>query len=233
MLAATRLDQSDQSFRSDQTDPDLLKQFAKVGNSRRNYSDIKPKGCFGYKIQVETRTLRYHATVVKPLTLEIEAFGYRNPVIAHVISYLLYKQPFLCPISRHFGAGDRQTTERRQWCLFFRHLIRREPRAGSGSWRSSSPTCICLRPSAQALNGSDLDSYGGHLKNLPHLINPGGEANVWYIDTPPGGDSPMHRTISLDFVVLVEGEVQLTLDSGEVRDLKPGDIIIQRGTMHK
>ncbi|KAH8156967.1 hypothetical protein CIB48_g11284 [Xylaria polymorpha] len=43
MLAATGLDQSDQFFRSDLIDPDLLKQFAKVGNFRRSYSGIKTK----------------------------------------------------------------------------------------------------------------------------------------------------------------------------------------------
>ncbi|KAI8945158.1 cupin domain protein [Xylaria longipes] len=84
----------------------------------------------------------------------------------------------------------------------------------------------------QILNGSDLDVYGGHLKGVPPLVPPGGGANVWYVDIPPGGESPLHRTVSLDFIVIAEGEVQLTLDSGE-RKLKPGDMIIQRGTMHK
>ncbi|GAW10855.1 hypothetical protein ANO14919_001900 [Xylariales sp. No.14919] len=80
------------------------------------------------------------------------------------------------------------------------------------------------------LNGSDLDTYGGHPKNVPHLVTPGGGANVWYIDTPPGVESPLHRTVSLDFVIVVEGELQLILDSGEMRVLKPGDLVIQRGT---
>lgn len=48
-----------------------------------------------------------------------------------------------------------------------------------------------------------------------------------------GGSSPMHRTRTLDFGIVVEGEVELTLDSGEVRRLKRGDTVIQRGTMHK
>ena len=42
----------------------------------------------------------------------------------------------------------------------------------------------------------------------------------------------MHRTISLDYNVVIEGEIEVTLDSGEVRRLKAGDIIVQRGTMH-
>ncbi|KAI0486746.1 cupin domain protein [Xylaria cf. heliscus] len=75
-------------------------------------------------------------------------------------------------------------------------------------------------PAPQALNGGDLDIYGDHLKNVPPLVIPGGE-------------SPLHRTVSLDFVIVVEGELQLTLDSGEIRNLKSGDRIIQRGTTHK
>ncbi|KAI0441083.1 cupin domain protein [Xylaria telfairii] len=85
----------------------------------------------------------------------------------------------------------------------------------------------------QALNETNLSVYGSYLQNIPPLIVPGGGATVWYIDTPPGAGSPLHRTISLDFVIVIEGELQLSLDSGEKRQLKPGDMIIQRGTTHQ
>ncbi|KAF2973377.1 hypothetical protein GQX73_g81 [Xylaria multiplex] len=85
----------------------------------------------------------------------------------------------------------------------------------------------------QVLNGTDLEIYGSFLKNAPHLVSPGGGANIWYIDMPPGSGSPMHRTVSLDFVIIVEGELQLTLDSGETRTLKVGNIAIQRGATHQ
>jgi hypothetical protein len=42
----------------------------------------------------------------------------------------------------------------------------------------------------------------------------------------------MHRTVSLDYGVVLEGEVELVLDSGEVRLLKRGDVAVQRGTNH-
>ena len=42
----------------------------------------------------------------------------------------------------------------------------------------------------------------------------------------------MHRTVSLDYGIVLEGEVELILDSGEKRVMKPGDIAIQRGTAH-
>ena len=51
-------------------------------------------------------------------------------------------------------------------------------------------------------------------------------------DIAPGTSSPMHRTVSLDYGVVIMGEIELALDSGEKRLMKPGDVCIQRGTMH-
>ena len=42
----------------------------------------------------------------------------------------------------------------------------------------------------------------------------------------------MHKTQSLDVIVLVKGEVDLLLDNEEARGLKPGDVVIQRATNH-
>ncbi|KAF1962598.1 hypothetical protein CC80DRAFT_488017 [Byssothecium circinans] len=42
----------------------------------------------------------------------------------------------------------------------------------------------------------------------------------------------MHRTVSLDYGIVIQEELDLVLDSGEVRHMKPGDIAVQRGTMH-
>ncbi|CAK96587.1 uncharacterized protein An07g01420 [Aspergillus niger] len=42
----------------------------------------------------------------------------------------------------------------------------------------------------------------------------------------------MHRTVSVDYGVVLEGEVELVLDSGETRLLKRGDVAVQRGTNH-
>ena len=88
-------------------------------------------------------------------------------------------------------------------------------------------------PPPLSLEGEDTKNYTHFLQNPPPLTIPGGVTIVWYIDTPPGAGSPMHRTISLDYVFILEGELQLTLDSGDVRQLKAGDTIIQRGTAHE
>lgn len=82
-------------------------------------------------------------------------------------------------------------------------------------------------------NAADLKAYEKDLKDLPPLVKPNGGTNVWYIDTPPGAESPMHRTESLDFIIQIQGEIELTQANGETRLVKPGDITIQRSTMHK
>lgn len=43
----------------------------------------------------------------------------------------------------------------------------------------------------------------------------------------------MHRTVSLDYGVVMIGEVELELDGGEKRIMKAGDICVQRGTNHR
>jgi len=44
-------------------------------------------------------------------------------------------------------------------------------------------------------------------------------------------DVLMHRTASLDYAIVIEGEIWAVMDKGEVL-LKSGDVLIQRGTNH-
>jgi uncharacterized cupin superfamily protein len=41
----------------------------------------------------------------------------------------------------------------------------------------------------------------------------------------------MQQTHTLDFCLILEGEITLVLDTGEVQ-LKAGDTVVQRGTRH-
>ena len=61
----------------------------------------------------------------------------------------------------------------------------------------------------------------GHLLRILDVypLNDGGRRTV------------MHRTRTLDYVVVIEGELVLILDECEVI-LKPGDVVVQRGTDH-
>ena len=51
------------------------------------------------------------------------------------------------------------------------------------------------------------------------------------IDFPPGNHPGMHRTETVDYVIVLEGEIEMDMDDSTVK-LKQGDIMIQRGTNH-
>jgi quercetin dioxygenase-like cupin family protein len=49
---------------------------------------------------------------------------------------------------------------------------------------------------------------------------------------PPGAVSPTHRTQSVDYGIVLAGEVVLVLDDSETA-LRAGDVVVQRGTAHR
>ncbi|ORY19321.1 hypothetical protein BCR34DRAFT_552905 [Clohesyomyces aquaticus] len=77
----------------------------------------------------------------------------------------------------------------------------------------------------------DLDTYQSFLSNPPGIVVSKGTV-LRFVDVGPGHVSPMHRTVSLDYGVVIEGDIELILDSGETRRMGRGDVAIQRGTMH-
>ncbi|PHR61868.1 MAG: cupin [Robiginitomaculum sp.] len=44
--------------------------------------------------------------------------------------------------------------------------------------------------------------------------------------------SPMHRTNSIDYGIVLEGKIELELDNGIKKTVSAGEVIVQRGTMH-
>lgn len=48
----------------------------------------------------------------------------------------------------------------------------------------------------------------------------------------PGVVPRNHRTDSIDYAVVVSGEIDMELDDGVVVKLKAGDALVQRGTIH-
>lgn len=47
----------------------------------------------------------------------------------------------------------------------------------------------------------------------------------------PGVSPRVHRTDSIDYAVVISGQIDMQLDDTEVR-LKAGDVLVQRGTIH-
>lgn len=58
------------------------------------------------------------------------------------------------------------------------------------------------------------------------------------VDFPPVPDGTpesvnlMHRTMSVDYGVILDGEIDLVLDDGARTTMRKGDVIVQRGTIH-
>jgi quercetin dioxygenase-like cupin family protein len=48
----------------------------------------------------------------------------------------------------------------------------------------------------------------------------------------PGVQRRMHRTDSIDYAVIIAGEIDMELDDGKSVHLKAGDVLVQRGTIH-
>jgi quercetin dioxygenase-like cupin family protein len=51
------------------------------------------------------------------------------------------------------------------------------------------------------------------------------------IDFPPGNQPHMHRTETVDYVLVLSGEIEMDMDDSTVV-LKAGDVMVQRGTNH-
>lgn len=72
-----------------------------------------------------------------------------------------------------------------------------------------------------------LDHGAGRMKAMFSQVGDAGHSTV-----NEGSPHPlMHRTETVDYGIVIEGEVSLILDNGEAA-LKRGDVVIQRGTNH-
>jgi naringenin degradation protein FdeH len=66
-------------------------------------------------------------------------------------------------------------------------------------------------------------------------LDPNFLAKIAGHDATPGAKPPrhpgMHKTKSIDYAIVLSGEIDMLLDDSEVH-LKAGDVLVQRGTVH-
>jgi quercetin dioxygenase-like cupin family protein len=74
------------------------------------------------------------------------------------------------------------------------------------------------------------DETDGRVRDAGLTLNQGSVVRI--VDMLPGQQSPMHRTNSIDYGIILSGEIELELDDGAKRAVREGGIIIQRGTNH-
>lgn len=90
-------------------------------------------------------------------------------------------------------------------------------------WRTgSSPAPLTLGTAADPTLGPlTLSQAGGSVFRV-----------VDYLPAREGGKrTPMHRTSTVDYCILMQGELVLILEGSEIT-LKAGDVVVQRGTNH-
>jgi mannose-6-phosphate isomerase-like protein (cupin superfamily) len=80
---------------------------------------------------------------------------------------------------------------------------------------------------------ADAAQRAGFVKHhIPNYVGTGGGTTFRIDELAPGAARFTHRTETLDYVIQLSGEADCELDSGEVVHLKPGDVLLQRGTIH-
>ncbi|KAI1431084.1 hypothetical protein GGR50DRAFT_681350 [Xylaria sp. CBS 124048] len=81
-------------------------------------------------------------------------------------------------------------------------------------------------------NNADIDYHAAKIASgtLGLAVKSGTVCRM--VDFAPGYLCMMHRTQSLDFGVVLEGEIEMLLDDGSVTSMSRGDVAVQRATMH-
>ena len=74
------------------------------------------------------------------------------------------------------------------------------------------------------------DETDGRHRDAGLTINQGSVIRI--VDMLPHQVSPMHRTNSIDYGIILSGEIELELDDGVKKTIREGGIVIQRGTNH-
>ena len=76
-------------------------------------------------------------------------------------------------------------------------------------------------------NGGDADTSG---RKVGTTLDNGTVFRV--VSFGPGVTPRNHRTDSIDYAVVMSGEIDMELDDGKSVHLKAGDVLVQRGTIH-
>ncbi|WP_313803859.1 cupin domain-containing protein [Sphingobium sp.] len=74
------------------------------------------------------------------------------------------------------------------------------------------------------------DETDGRERDAGLTLNRGSAVRI--VDMLPGRQSPEHRTNSIDYGIVMSGEIELELDDGRKTIIREGGVIIQRGTNH-
>ena len=74
------------------------------------------------------------------------------------------------------------------------------------------------------------DDTDGAAREVPTAVPNGTVCRV--VRYEPGVAPRVHRTESLDYAIVISGEIDMELEAGKEVHLKAGDVVVQRGTVH-
>jgi quercetin dioxygenase-like cupin family protein len=102
-------------------------------------------------------------------------------------------------------------------CILIDALIDRHGGLSDAIWRSAIP----------ADNSGSEDMAAPHTAEMLH----DGGTNFILIEFPPGMDAFWHATDTIDYIVVLTGQITMVLEAEEVV-LHPGEFIVDRGVNH-
>jgi len=96
------------------------------------------------------------------------------------------------------------------------------------SRRERHHSCVVWSTAAFPVNNSGNDDESARPVGAPPP-----EGTIFrIIEYGPGVAPRNHRTSTIDYAVVISGEIDMELDDGASVHLKAGDVIVQRGTVH-
>jgi quercetin dioxygenase-like cupin family protein len=96
------------------------------------------------------------------------------------------------------------------------------------SSRPGASACVVWTTDSFPADNSGQDDAG---QRKVGTTLPGGTV-FRVIEFSPGVAPRMHRTDSIDYAVVISGEIDMELEKGEEVHLRAGDVLVQRGTVH-
>ena len=127
-----------------------------------------------------------------------------------------------------------------------RHITTHDPATGKAIFSAALPSTLpanaipgmhfyeaytTVKQPIDLSDEQDIQTVQSIPSNTITFPRPGGVI-LRYCDWPPLGSAPLHRHETIDFGIVIHGEVEAFMDSGESRLLRAGDVLVQRNTLH-
>ena len=99
-------------------------------------------------------------------------------------------------------------------------------------WREGRPgAMVCnIWTTDTAPANNSLDDDAGKREGKFTMLHNGSVFRI--LNFAPGVQRRMHRTDSIDYLIVMEGEIDMELDDQVEVHLRRGDVMVQRGTVH-